>query len=148
MLFICTKAEDAARSRPFTVGDAYMKWIILATTAATLFAANAALAASGVSDLDYLRANRCRGLASGLPGAVDGAAINHFVKAETPGRSVYVQQRAEQEFDRARRETRSQDRKPRLTQELTGACQAFARPMGPSAAGRPAGFGAHLLWPM
>jgi DNA-binding transcriptional regulator YdaS (Cro superfamily) len=125
-----------------------MKLIILATAAATLLAVSPAAAASQISDVDYLRANRCRGLASGIPGAVDAAAIDSLVKSESRGRSVYVQQRADQEFDRARREARSDDRKPRLTQELTGACQAFARPMGPSASGQPASFGAHLLRPM
>ena len=86
-----------------------MKLIMLAITATTLLSTSAASAASGVSDVDFMRANRCRGLASGIPGAIDGAVIDSFVKSESRGRSVYVQQRADQEFDRARRETRSEE---------------------------------------
>jgi hypothetical protein len=83
-----------------------------------------ALAAERVSDVEYLKANRCKGLATTLSAAeVDG--FNGFLKAQRTGRPDYIAQRAEDEFDRARREARSADRLPRLTVELSGPCQAY-----------------------
>jgi hypothetical protein len=86
-----------------------------------LAASGAATAAERVSDLDYLRASRCKGLAAGL-GVSDAQALNEFVKAQGRTRAPYVVDRADSEFDRARREARSEDRRARLTSELNVAC--------------------------
>ncbi len=100
-----------------------MKYTVIAL-AITAFAGSAS-AAEKITDVDYLKANRCRGLATSIQGVVDPAALNSFIKSERGSRAVYIVDRGEEEFDRARREAKSQDRKERLTAELTGACQAY-----------------------
>lgn len=101
-----------------------MKFAVIALVAAT-FAAGAASASDKVSDVDYLKANRCKGLATSIDGVVDAAALNSFIKAERGARASYIVNRGDEEFQRARREARSADRKERLTTELTTACQAY-----------------------
>jgi len=102
-----------------------MKYAVIALVAAT-FTAGAASAA--VTDVDYLKANRCKGLATGIEGVVDPAALNSFIKAERGARASYIVNRGEEEFNKARREAKSADRKDRLTAELTNACQAYLGP--------------------
>lgn len=104
-----------------------MKVAVIALVAAT-FAAGAASASDKITDVDYLKANRCRGLASSIDGVVDPAALNSFVKAERGARASYIVNRGEEEFARARREAKSADRRERLTAELTNACQAYLGP--------------------
>lgn len=104
-----------------------MKTAIVAM-AVTMFAAGAASAASKVTDVDYLRANRCKGLATSIEGVVDPAALNSFIKAERGARASYIVTRGDEEFQRARREAKSSDRRERLTTELTTACQAYVGP--------------------
>ena len=85
-------------------------------------AATAAAAAAQVSDMDYLKANRCRGLAVGL--GADASALNAFVKQEGRSRNPIVQSRADDEFARAKREAHG-DAKGRLAAELAGSCAAY-----------------------
>lgn len=101
-----------------------MKITILALSGA-LLVTGAASASDRVTDLDFLRANRCKGLATTLTGVVDPEALSGFIKAERTARAPYVVERADAEFQRAKREAKSEDRKPRLTAELTGPCQAY-----------------------
>lgn len=100
-----------------------MKYAVIALAIATF--AGSASAAEKVTDVDYLKANRCKGLATSIEGVVDPAALNSFIKSERGARAAYIVDRGEEEFQRARREAKSQDRKERLTGELTGACQAY-----------------------
>lgn len=102
-----------------------MKFTVFALAAATLLSAGSASAAGKVTDVDFLKANRCKGLATTLTGVVDTASIEAFIKAERGARAPYVMERASEEFTKARKEARSQDRKERLTAELTGGCQAY-----------------------
>jgi len=104
-----------------------MKIAAIALIVAT-FAAGAASAADQISDVDYLKANRCRGLATSIDGVVDPAALTTFIKAERGARASYIVTRGEEEFNRARREAKSGDRRERLTAELTNACQAYLGP--------------------
>ena len=101
-----------------------MKFAVIALAAAA-FTSTAASAAERVTDVDYLKANRCRGLATTIEGVVDPAALASFIKAERSARPSYVVTRGDEEFQRARREAKSEDRRERLTGELTGACQAY-----------------------
>lgn len=103
-----------------------MKLIAIAFTSAGLLAA-AGSASAAVSDVDYLKASRCRGLAEGGLAQVDVAAMDAFIKAEGRTRSAFVTDRGKTEFDKAKRETKTDntDRKARLTAELTGPCQAY-----------------------
>ena len=103
-----------------------MKYAILALTA--VLVAGPAAAAQKVTDVDFLRANRCKGLAATLTGVVDTGSLDSFIKAERGARAQYVMDRADEEFARAKKEARSEDRKPRLTAELTTACQAYIGP--------------------
>jgi len=75
--------------------------------------------------MDYLRASRCRGIAAGL--GADAAAIDAYVKSAARGRMPSVQDRADQEFAKAKREARG-DGKTRLQAELAGACAPYAAP--------------------
>ena len=101
-----------------------MKFAVFAFAAVTL-AAGSASAAENMTDLQYLKANRCKGLATTLSTVADPAAIDAFIKADRGARMPFIQERATNEFQRARREAKGEDRKDRLTAELTGACQAF-----------------------
>ncbi len=101
-----------------------MKFAAVALAFAAL-AAGSASTAERVTDVDYMKAGRCKGLATGLNGVVDPAAVDAFMKSERANRAPYVLERADNEFQRARREAKSADRKDRLTAELTGACQAY-----------------------
>lgn len=103
-----------------------MKYAIIAIAA--VFAAGSAAAAEKVTDVDFLKANRCKGLATTLTGVVDTSSLDSFIKAERGARAQYVIDRAGEEFAKAKKEARSDDRKERLTSELTGACQAYVGP--------------------
>ncbi|MCR5881009.1 hypothetical protein [Phenylobacterium sp. J367] len=107
-----------------------MKVAAIAIAALGLVAAGQAGAAERASDLDYMKANRCKGLAETL-GSVDTAGLDTYLKAQKKGRQSFVLERGESEFDKARREAKSPDRKDRLNAELTGACMAY---MGPDKA--------------
>jgi hypothetical protein len=96
---------------------------VLLVTLATA-TAGAAYASSKVTDVDYLRANRCKGLAEGLGGA-DTASVDAMIKAEGRSRSDAVVQRASEELSRGKREAGHADLKERLTAELNGPCMAY-----------------------
>jgi hypothetical protein len=89
-----------------------------------LACAGAASASSHVSDLDFLRANRCKGLATGL-GSGDTAGLDAMLKAEGRSRSDAVIQRAQEELTRGKRDASKTDLKERVTAELNGPCLAL-----------------------
>lgn len=103
-----------------------MKLIAIAFAATGLLAA-AGSAAAAVSDVEFLKANRCRGLAESGLTQVDTAAMDAFIKSERSGRAGPVLERGKAEYDKAKREakTDSGDRKARLTAELSGPCQVY-----------------------
>jgi hypothetical protein len=103
-----------------------MKFAIIAMAA--VFAAGSAAASEKVTDVDFLKANRCKGLATSLTGVVDTSSLDSFIKAERGARAPYVMERADEEFAKAKKEAKGADRKERLTAELTGACQAYIGP--------------------
>jgi hypothetical protein len=99
--------------------------IILSALSLASAATAAGAATTQATDLDYVKANRCRGIAAGL--GVDATALNAFVKAQSVSRNPIVQGRADEEFARAKRQAHG-DAKPRLQAELEGACAAYANP--------------------
>ena len=101
-----------------------MKFAVIAL-AFTALAAGSASASDKVTDVDFLKANRCRGLAAGLTGVVDPTQLDAFIKAERGARAPYIIDRASEELQKAKREAKSEDRRDRLTAELTGPCQAY-----------------------
>ena len=103
-----------------------MKLFAIALTSAGLLAA-AGSASAAVSDVDYLKANRCRGLAASGIASVDTTSMDAFIKSEGRTRNAFVTDRGKIEFNKAKREgkTDSTDRKARLVAELNGPCQAY-----------------------
>lgn len=98
---------------------------VAAVTLASLsLASSAGLAFAGsVTDVDYLKASRCRGIAAGL--GADASAISAYLKAATAGRGPAILDRGDEEYARAKREARG-DGKERLQAELSGPCAAYA----------------------
>ncbi|MBS0360910.1 MAG: hypothetical protein JSR98_05990 [Proteobacteria bacterium] len=104
-----------------------MKTALLLAAVSLAFAgtvAGAAQAGSRLTDVDYLKANRCKGLAEGL-GAGDVASLSALIKAEGVSRSDTIYTDGQKQEDRAKREASHTDGKERLTAELNGACVAF-----------------------
>ena len=101
-----------------------MKFAIV-LTAAAVFVAGAASASERITDAQYLKASRCKGLATSINGVVDAGQIDAFLKSARGARSPILMDRAEAEFDRAKREGRVGGAKERLTAELTGPCSAY-----------------------
>jgi len=97
----------------------------IAIAVAALATAGSAVASDKVTDVEYMKANRCKGLASTLTGVVDTAALDSFIKSERGARAQYIVERGEELQAKARREARSEDRKEKLTAELTGPCSAY-----------------------
>lgn len=87
-------------------------------------AAGAAAASDHMNDMDYLRANRCRGLAAGL-NVGDVASLDAKLKVEARTRSEPILLRGQDELTRARRDAERASYKERLTAELNGPCMAY-----------------------
>ena len=96
--------------------------ILLATIG--LAVAGAAAASSHLTDVDYLKANRCRGLAEGL-GSGDIAALDALIKTEGRSRVDTIYSKGQEELVKAKREASRTDGRERLSAELNGPCTAF-----------------------
>jgi hypothetical protein len=103
-----------------------MKFAAIALAAVGLLTAGAAAAADRVTDLDYMKASRCKGLATGL--GADSAGLDAFLKAQSPSRSPIVLDRGTDEMTKARREATKADTKDRVSAELSGPCMAYTGP--------------------
>ena len=99
--------------------------VTLAAAAAALMAAGSALAAGKVTDVDFIKASRCRGIA--ISTAADTAGLDAWLKAASKSRTMTVIDKAAAAEDSGRREakTTNAERKARLAVELSGPCQAF-----------------------
>ena len=100
-----------------------------------LACATAASATDRVSDLDYLKASRCKALAAGL-GSGDTSSLDALVKAQARGRSDVILQKADDEASRAKREAGRPELKERLSAELSGPCMAYMGGAKEASAGR------------
>ncbi|MDB5427563.1 MAG: hypothetical protein JWP28_203 [Phenylobacterium sp.] len=96
--------------------------ILLATL--SFAAAGAATASARITDLDYLKANRCRGLAAGL-GIGDTASLDALLKTEGLSRNDVILQRGKDEQTRGKRDAARPDIRERLTAEVNGPCMAY-----------------------
>jgi hypothetical protein len=101
-----------------------MKIAAITLVALSLAAAGSAVASSGVTDVDYIKASRCKGLATGL-GSGDTAALDAFLKTEGRSRNDIIIQKAGEEMSKAKREASRTDAKDRLSAELNGSCMAY-----------------------
>lgn len=102
--------------------------IALTAIALTAAFASAAQARTNLSDVEYLQAARCSGLAaSGALGETDTTAIEAMLKAESRGRVGYIVDKgAAAKSDAKRQATRAKDeRRAGLQAELSGACARF-----------------------
>ena len=88
------------------------------------FAATGAFAASPATDVDYLKASRCKGIAVGV-GGVDTAQLDAFLKREGRVREPTILERAAAAQASAKREARNTERQPKLTAELQGTCAVY-----------------------
>jgi len=96
--------------------------ILLATLG--LAVAGAAVASERLSDVDYLKANRCRGLAAGM-GVTDTASLDALIKSEGRSRIEVVYQRGMEEMARGKRDGGKTDGRERYAAEWSGPCSAF-----------------------
>jgi hypothetical protein len=96
--------------------------ILLATLG--LAVAGAAAASDHLTDVDYLKANRCAGLAAGL-GSSDVASLNALVKTEGRSRVEAIYTKGQEEEAKAKKAASSTDSRERLTAELNGPCMAY-----------------------
>ncbi|HEV2531794.1 hypothetical protein [Phenylobacterium sp.] len=100
-----------------------MKVAIIAFAALGLAAAGSAAAATRMSDVDYLRANRCRGIAAGM--GADTASLDALIKAQGGARIDVILRHGEEEASRAKRQTADANMKERLSAELASGCAAY-----------------------
>lgn len=102
-----------------------MKIFAISVFAATIAAGSAFAGQTTLTDVEYLKASRCAGLSKTLASASDADQLNAVMKAERGARADYIVGRAGMEFENARREAKKEGRRDKLTQELSGPCQAF-----------------------
>ena len=98
---------------------------ILLAVATALLVTSSALAADQATDMDFLKANRCRGLAGILaPNTTD---LDAWLKSQGKYRTSSVLAQAANQQDAARRQakTTNPERLARLTTELNGPCQLY-----------------------
>ena len=110
-----------------------MKVAAIALAVLGLAVAGSASASGRVTDVDYLKANRCKGLAVGM--GADATGFSSFIKTEGVSRVDTILQRGDEEFARAKRQTADANIKERLAAELSGPCTAYMTGGGQTMAG-------------
>jgi hypothetical protein len=99
---------------------------LVALAAAT--AATTAVAQPNVrlSDVDYMQAARCAGIAS-ADSSIDTASIDSLLKEQSRGRVAYISDKADEMRSTAARSAKRANgyAKERLNAELGGACKRF-----------------------
>jgi hypothetical protein len=101
-----------------------MKTAAVLLAALGLAVAGAAVASDHLTDVDYLKANRCRGLAEGL-GVGDTANLDAMIKAEGRSRVETIYDRGQEELARGKRDASKSDLKERVSAELNGPCMTY-----------------------
>ncbi len=97
----------------------------LMVVAATLTGTAASAEPRKLSDVDFLEAARCVGIASsGKIGSTDVPALNGWLRSQSTGRSIYIAERADQVQHDAKMEASraGEFQKQRLINELNGVC--------------------------
>lgn len=101
-----------------------MKTAAILLAAVGLAVAGAAAASDHLTDVDYLKANRCRGLAEGL-GSGDISGLDALIKTEGRNRLEPIYVRGQEELVRGKKEASHTDSRERLSAELNGPCTAY-----------------------
>jgi len=109
-----------------------MKIAAILCVALGLGVGGTAVAASHLTDVDYLKANRCRGLAEGS-GVGDTASLDALIKTEGRSRVEIIYQRGQEELARGKRDAAKADLKERVSAELNGGCMAYLGGAGSTA---------------
>jgi hypothetical protein len=93
--------------------------------AAAIAAVTPVGAAERLSDVAFMNASRCAGLAEGAK--IDSASIKAFLEAQRGSRDSYIQDKAEEMRDDAAREARHAGgtSSQRIAAELDGACKTY-----------------------
>jgi hypothetical protein len=105
-----------------------MKAFVIAAVAAVSVAGAAEAATSGLSDLQFLKAARCRGLASSENlGKLDTASLDALLRNESAQRDLPVQTSANGRMTSARKEADAAagDKKAKLIAERDEVCAPF-----------------------
>ena len=100
-----------------------MKFAAIGLAMLSLAAAGSATASDKLTDMDYLKANRCLGLAAAMN--VDTAGLNAMLKSESRTRSEPILLRGQDELTRAKHDADRASYKERLNAELNGPCMAY-----------------------
>jgi hypothetical protein len=103
-------------------------FVIVATASAAAAAGSAYAQPGWLSDVAYVQAARCAGLASSSKlGSPDGASLNALLKAQAAGRDQTILDQASDAEQQAKREASRADDygKTRLQAELSGSCSSF-----------------------
>ena len=95
----------------------------IALSAVAILIAGSAAAADRATDVDYLRASRCRGIAAGL--SADTSALDAFLKTEGRSRNEFIHQKGEEEQARGKRDAKRSEDGGKAASELNGPCQAY-----------------------
>ena len=101
-----------------------MKLVAVAFVVAGLGWAGAAAAQDQVSDTAFLKAHRCKGIATGL--GADVTPYRAYLKNQARSRADMIINKANGEAGEAAREAANPANKERLAAELSGPCSAFA----------------------
>ena len=98
---------------------------LLIAAAMGVLGAGQAAAADRLSDVAYLSAMRCRGLAEARQ--IDAGSLDAMLKVQKRQRATYIAERGSELRRVGVRDGRSADlsRKARVDTELSGACQAY-----------------------
>jgi hypothetical protein len=102
--------------------------IMAAVGAAAVAGAASAQPPSRLTDVAYIEAARCAGLASsGKLGSTDGASLSALLKAQAYNRDQTVLDQADNAQDQAKRQANRADdyMKTKLQSELSGPCSSF-----------------------
>ena len=100
-----------------------MKLTLIAFAALGLAVTGSAAASNRVTDVDYLKANRCKGIAVGM--GADTAGLDAFIKSESRTRPDVVLKMGEDQMARAKHDAGNANLKDKLSAELAGACTAY-----------------------
>jgi len=98
--------------------------ILVALSLAAAGQASAAATSDHLSDIDWLKANRCRGLAEGF-GVSSASSLDSLIKTEGRNRQDVVYAKGQEELQRGKRDAAKTDGKDRFEAELNGYCTAF-----------------------
>jgi hypothetical protein len=101
-----------------------VRLVAILVAAAGLAWVGAAAAQDQVSDAAYLKANRCKGIATGL--GSDPTPFKAYLKNQARSRADMILFKASAEAGAATREAADPANKDRLAAELSGPCSAYA----------------------